>query len=156
MSNTEKSACANAAGKTRVIPSLILKGADKAIEHYKKAFGATENYRMLCPSRGVIAHAGIQIGESEIYIMEENAEAGFTCAENLSFYLSVPNVDDVMKTAIKAGLKEEQAAEDMFWGDRMGVVADPYGISWSIATHVRDVSPQEMEEAMKKMAAKAA
>lgn len=152
---SDKSACASA-GATRVVPALAIKGADKAIEHYKKAFGAVETHRMMCPVSGVIAHAGLKIGESEIYISEENPKAGCVAAQNLSFYINVPNVDDAMKMAVKAGLKEEQPAEDMFWGDRMGTVSDPYGISWSIATHVRDVSPKEMEEAMKKMASKAA
>jgi PhnB protein len=141
---------------TRVIPALILKHADKAIEHYKKAFGAQETHRMLCPQTGVIAHAGIKIGETELFISEENKERGCLASPNQSFYIYVPNADDAMKTALKAGFKEVQAATDMFWGDRMGVVSDAYGLKWSLATHVRDVSPKEMEDAMKKMAGKAA
>ena len=151
----KESACSNA-GSTRIIPALSIKGADKAIEHYKKAFGAIETHKMLCPQTGVIAHAGLKIGETEIFISEENPKMGCVAAQNLTFYLYVPDTDEAMKKAVKAGLKETQKADDMFWGDRMGVVTDPYGIKWSLATHVRDVSPKEMQDAMKKMASKAA
>ena len=153
--SNKESACMNA-GSTRIIPALAIKGADKAIEHYKKAFGAIETHKMLCPQTGVIAHAGLKIGETEIFISEENPQMGCVSAQNLTFYLYVPDTDEAMKKAVKAGLKETKKAEDMFWGDRMGVVSDAYGIKWSIATHVRDVTPKEMEAAMKKMSGKAA
>ncbi len=155
MANTENSACENA-GKTRVIPTLVLKGADKALELYKKAFGATEQYRMMCPVSGVLAHASLKIGETELFVTEERPEMDVVAAKNLSFYIYVPNVDDFMKSAVKAGLKEDEAPQDMFWGDRMGTLTDSYGISWNVGTHMRDVSEQEMAEAMKKMASKAA
>ena len=135
----------------QVIPVLIIKGADKAIEHYKKAFGAIETHRMLCPQTGVVAHAGITIGETELYISEENPKMGCLSSPNQTFYIYVPNTDKALETAKNAGLKETQPATDMFWGDRVGTVTDPYGLKWSLATHVRDVSPKEMEEAMKKM-----
>jgi PhnB protein len=140
----------------RIIPALSIKGADKAIEQYKKAFGAIETHKMLCPQTGVIAHAGLKIGETEIFISEENPKMGCVAAQNLNFYLYVPKVDDSMKQALKSGLQEVKAAEDMFWGDRMGVVSDAFGIKWTLATHVRDVTEKEMTEAMKKMASKAA
>ncbi len=155
MANTENSDCEHA-NKTRLISTLVLKGADKAIETYKKAFGAVEQYKMMCPVRHVVAHASLKIGESELFITEENVEMGMIPATNQSFYLYVPNVDDFMKNAVKAGLKQEDAPQDMFWGDRMGSLTDAYGISWSVATHVRDVPEQEMVEAMKKMGSKAA
>ena len=145
------SQCSNM-NRHRVIPALAIKGADKAIEHYKKAFGAVETHKMLCPQTGVIAHAGLKIGETELFISEENPKMGCVAGQGLSFYIYVPNTDDAMKQATKAGLKEVQAAQDMFWGDRMGTVSDAYGIKWSLATHVRDVTEKEMHDAMKKMA----
>ena len=155
MANTENSACEHA-NKTRVIPTLVLKDAVKALELYKKAFGGVEQYRMMCPVSGVLAHASLKIGETELFFTEERAEMGMVAAQNLGFYIYVPNVDDFMKKAVHAGLREEEAPQDMFWGDRMGTLTDSYGITWSIGTHMRDVSEQEMAEAMKKMAGKAA
>lgn len=136
----------------RVVPTLTIKGADKAIEHYKKAFGAVETHKLLCPQTGAIAHAGLKIGETELFVTEENPKMGCVAGQGLSFYIYVPNADDAMKQAVKAGLKEKQAVQDMFWGDRMGSLTDAYGISWTVATHVRDVTEKEMHEAMKKMA----
>jgi PhnB protein len=154
-SNKESTTCAST-GQMCVIPTLTIKGADKAIEQYKKAFGAVEEHMMRCPESGVVAHCGLKIGASMLFITEENKERGCVAATNQTFYLYVPDADEAMTKAIKAGLKETQKAEDMFWGDRMGVVTDAAGIKWSLATHVRDVSPKEMEAAMKKMAGKAA
>jgi PhnB protein len=154
-SSNKESACTSA-GMTCVIPTLTIKGADKAIEQYKKAFGAVEEHMMRCPESGVVAHCGLKIGASMLFITEENKERGCVAATNQSFYIYVSDADEAMKKAVKAGLKEAQKAEDMFWGDRMGVVTDAAGIKWSLATHVRDVSPKEMEAAMKKMAGKAA
>lgn len=154
--NANKESACSTAGITCVIPTLTIKGADKAIEHYKKAFGAIEEHRLLCPVSGNVAHCGLKIGASAIFITEENRERGCIAGTNQTFYIYVPDADESMKKAIKAGLKETQKAEDMFWGDRMGTVTDPYGIKWSLVTHVRDVSPKEMEAAMKKMSNKAA
>jgi PhnB protein len=150
--SNKESACAHAGKSVRAIPILILKNADKALEHYKKAFGAEETHRMLCPKTGVVAHAGLKIGETEFFVTEENAKMGCTASPGQSFYLYVPDADKAFDTAKKAGLKEVQPVADQFWGDRTGTLSDPYGIKWSVATHVRDVSPKEMEEAMKKMA----
>lgn len=151
----QDSNCAHA-HKHRLIPTLAIKGADKAIEQYKKAFGAVEAYRMACPKTGAIMHACLKFGETEIFMCEENPQMGAIATQNQSFYLYVPNADEAMKQATKAGCKELKPAEDMFWGDRNGTVADSFGIKWTLATHVRDVSPQELEEAVKKMAGKAA
>ena len=147
---------AKSKSSVRAIPVLILKNADKAIDHYKKAFGAEETHLMLCPKTGVVAHAGLKIGETEFFITEENAKMGCVATPGQSFYLYVPDADKAFATAKKAGLKEVQPVTDQFWGDRTGTLSDAYGLKWSVATHVRDVSPKEMEEAMKKMAQKAA
>ncbi len=153
---TETSNCENAKSGTRAIPVLVIKGASNAIEHYKKAFGAEEKYRMNYPQSDKIVHACISIGSTDFFITEENVEMKAVSTPGQGFYIYVPNVDEVMKKAVAAGLKEVEPAKDMFWGDRTGSVTDPYGLKWSIATHVRDVSPQEIEEAMKKNMGKAA
>lgn len=150
------SQCSHAGNKTRLIPQLTLKNCDKAIEHYKKAFGAVETHKMMCPVTGVVAHAGLKIGDTEIFLGEERPEMGCHAIKGQSFYIYVPDADAAMKKAVDAGLKEEKPAADQFWGDRMGTITDPYGITWNLGTHVRDVTPKEMEEAMKKMMGKAA
>jgi PhnB protein len=147
----KKAAAAKHAASVRVIPQLSLKNAKKAIEHYKKAFGAVEEHVLLCPVTGTVAHAGIKIGDTGIFLTEENPERGCMSSSGQSFYIYVPDADAAMKKAVKAGLAETQKAQDTFWGDRMGMVTDPYGITWCIATHVRNVSPKEMQVAMKKM-----
>jgi PhnB protein len=138
-----------------VTPTLIVNDAAKAIETYKKAFGASEEYRMNCPNSGKIMHACIKIGSSKVFLSDVNPQMG-CAATTSSFYTYFSDVDAIFKQAKQAGLQEKSAPQDMFWGDRTGVVSDAFGNNWTIATHVRDVSPQEMEEARKKMAAKAA
>lgn len=142
--------CSNM-NRHRAVPQLTLKNCDKAIEHYKKAFGAVETHVFLCPVTGVVAHAGLKIGETEIFLGEERPEMGCHAIKGQSFYIYVPDADKAMEQAIAAGLTEEKAAADQFWGDRMGTVSDPYGITWNLGTHVRDVTEQEMAEAVKKM-----
>lgn len=134
-----------------IIPIMMLKNADKAIELYKKAFGAVEEHKMLCPETGVVAHCGLKIGDSTVFISEARPETGCLPTENQSFYLYVPDCDKSVEQAVKSGMKQEQKPEDMFWGDRMGTVADPFGVKWSIGTHMRDVSEKDMQEGMKKM-----
>lgn len=153
---TDKADCAHA-NMHRLIPTLAIKDAKKAFELYKKAFGAVEAYPpLLCPTTHVLAHGALKIGASELFLGEARPEAGCPASAGQNFMIYVPDADAAIKTALAAGMKEEKAAEDMFWGDRMGTVTDPFGNKWSLATHVRDVSTQEMEEAMKKMGSKAA
>jgi uncharacterized glyoxalase superfamily protein PhnB len=156
ISMTDKENCAHV-NTMRIIPSLTIKGADKAIELYKKVFGAVEVYPpMMCPLTHTVAHASLKIGESEIFLGEERPEMGCNAISGQAFYVYVPDADAAIKKALAAGLKQDKPTEDMFWGDRMGTVTDSFGIKWTLATHVRDVSPDEMQEAMKKMASKAA
>ncbi len=136
--------------KMNLIPILVVKGADKALELYRKAFGATETYPPMKGPGGEIMHSSLTIGGNEIFVAEENAARGTVAGQNLGFYLRVPDVDAAMKLAVNAGMTELQKAEDMFWGDRMGTVKDAFGIKWMLATHVRDVSPEEIAQAMKK------
>ncbi len=141
-------------GYRTVTPYLIIRDAAKAIEFYKKAFGAVERFRMPTPD-GKLAHAEIQIGDSMIMIADENPEWGVQSPQALngspvSVFLYVPDVDATFKQAVAAGASEAMPVADMFWGDRYGKVVDPFGHKWDIATHVEDVSPAEMEERMKK------
>lgn len=142
---------------TRAIPMLSLIGAEKAMDTYIKAFGAVETSRTMCPVRHVLAHGSLKIGDTEIMLGEHDPQmkdkAGEACVNSAGqqMYIYVPDADASFKKALGAGLKETLAPEDTFWGDRMGTVKDAYGIRWNIATHVRDVSKEEMEAAMKKM-----
>ena len=146
-------------GYTTVTPSMTVKDAPKVIEFYKKAFGATERMRMPGPD-GKIMHAEIQIGNSIIMMNDE--VMGSRSAQTLggcpiSFYLYFDDADAAFKKAIAAGGKEIYPVTDMFWGDRMGTVEDPFGYKWTIAQHVKDVTPEDMkkgqEEFMKKQMA---
>ncbi|MBI1214832.1 MAG: VOC family protein [Alphaproteobacteria bacterium] len=137
--------------RPQLIPTLSLKDAAKAIELYKQAFGAVEEHKLLCPETGVVAHCGLRIGDGMVFIGEARPEIGCMAVENQSFYLYVPDADKAMEKAVKAGLTEIQKTEDTFWGDRMGTVSDGFGIKWSLSTHLRDVSEQELQDGMKKM-----
>ena len=145
-------------GYSTVTPSLIQRDCTKAIDYYKKALGAVERMRMPGPD-GKIMHAELQIGTSIVMMNDEMM--GMKSAESLgatpvSFYLYVDDCDAALQKAISAGGKEVMPASDMFWGDRMGQFADPFGYRWTLATHVKDMTPEEMkkgqEEWMKQMA----
>jgi PhnB protein len=143
-------------GFNSVTPTLVVNNAARAIELYGAAFGAKETYRMADPKTGKIMHACIQVGSSKVFLCDVNPDMGCANPTSSNFYLYIEDVDTTFRQAVQAGLKEASPVQDMFWGDRVGSVKDPFGNSWTLATHVRDVSPQEMEEARKKMSAKAA
>src|SRR5262245_56050535 len=134
-------------------PHLVCAGAAEAIDFYKKAFGAVEMMRM--PGKdGKIMHAAVQIRGAVVMLVDENPQWGVVSPKTLkgtpvTIHLNVDDVDAVFDRAVKAGATVKMPVADMFWGDRYGVIADPFGHSWSIATHIRDVSPQELEAAMK-------
>jgi len=137
-------------GYHSVTPYLVLRQASDAIEFYKKAFGATEVFRMPGPG-GAIAHAEIRIGDSQIMMCEENAEMGARSPQTLggspaNLFLYVEDVDTAYKRAVDAGATATMPPQDMFWGDRYGKLIDPFGHEWSIATHVEDVTPAQMAE----------
>jgi len=137
-------------------PYLIIKGAAKAIDFYKKAFGAEETMRFPGPD-GKIGHADLLIGGGHVMLADESAEMGYKSPETLggtpvSLVLYVDNADDVAKKAVAAGGKLTRPVEDQFYGDRAGEVRDPFGHTWHIMTHIEDVS---MEEMKKRAAAKA-
>ena len=139
-------------------PYLIVNGAAAAIEFYKKAFGATELLRMAGPD-GKIGHAEIKIGNSPIMLADEFPEMGAKSAKTLGgspmfLMLYVENVDVLAAQAVAAGAKAIRPLQNQFYGDRSGTFEDPFGLWWTISTHVEDVPPEEMkrrsEEAMNK------
>jgi len=137
-------------GYHSVTPYLIVKGAAGAIEFYKKAFEATELFRMAQPD-DKIGHAEIRIGDSTIMLADEFPEMGHKSPTTLggsavSLLIYVENVDAVFAQALAAGATEERAVEDKFYGDRGGSLVDPFGHIWHLATHTEDVSPEEMQK----------
>ena len=145
-------------GYTTITPSITFSDAPKAIEFYKKAFGATERMRMPGPD-GKIMHAEIQIGTSRVMLQDEvmgHRSAKSMGGSPVDFYVYIDDCDAAIKKAIAAGAKEMYPIQDMFWGDRMGSVEDPFGHRWTLATHIKDVSEEEMrrgqDEFMKQMA----
>jgi PhnB protein len=141
-------------GMHTVTPHLVCAGAADAIEFYKKAFNATEVGRMAGP-QGKLMHAMLRIGDSAVMLVDEFPEWGSVGPKSLkgspvTIHLYVENVDAFVKQAVAAGAKVTMPVDDMFWGDRYGKVEDPFGHHWSVATHMRDVSPDEMRQAMQK------
>jgi PhnB protein len=143
-------------GYHSITPYLVIQGAAQAIDYYKKVFGATEVVRMDAPG-GKIAHAELQIGDSRFMLADENPNMGqgYSSATTIgaspvSLYLYMPDVDRVLERAVAAGAKILKPVQDQFYGDRSGFIKDPFGHLWGIATHVEDVSPEEMKERMKK------
>lgn len=139
-----------------VTPHLICAGAAAAIEFYKKAFNAVEAGRLPGPN-GRIMHAMIRIGGAAVMLVDEMPEWGALGPKSLkgspvTIHLYVEDVDAVVKQAVAAGAKITMPVADMFWGDRYGKLEDPFGHHWSVATHIRDVSLEEMQQAMKQMA----
>ncbi|MEO8210840.1 MAG: VOC family protein [bacterium] len=143
-------------GYPQVIPYLIIDGADKAIEYYKKVFGAKVNGRMAMGNNKV-GNAEIQIGDSRIMLVDVFPESEHKDPKSIgdspiALCIYVDDVDDVFKKAIDAGGKVDIKGEvdDMFWGDRSGTVIDPFGHRWMIMTHIEDVSYAEMQERFNK------
>jgi PhnB protein len=140
-------------GMHSVTPHLVCDGAGAAMDFYKKAFGATETGRLPGPE-GRLMHGQIVIGDSPVMLVDENRQFGMLGPKTLkgspvTIHLYVDDVDAFFAHAVAAGAKATMPPADMFWGDRYGVVEDPFGHHWSIATHKRDVSPAEMQQAMK-------
>jgi len=140
-----------------VIPYLMIDGANEAIDFYTKAFDAEEMYRMPMPD-GSVGHAEIKVGGATIYLADAPTDMPGAAGSpkrhggtTVLIHRYVADVDAVVKKAEAAGAKVIRPPEDQFYGDRAAVVEDPYGHQWSLHTHIRDVSPEEMEEAMKQM-----
>ena len=147
-------------GYHSITPHLVIREAREAIEFYKKVFGAKVNFIQDRPD-GKIMHAAIKIGDSILMIAEEcpshegheencvrsPADVGGTTA---NLYLYVNDAESVFNTAVKNGATVSMAVTDMFWGDRVGMFKDPFGHFWTVATHIKDVSPEEMKEGAEK------
>jgi PhnB protein len=147
-------------GYHSVTPYLYIKGAASAIDYYKNVFGAKEHVRMPGPN-GRIMHAELQIGDSMIMLADENLQIDAKSPATLggvasSLLLYVENVDAVTQKAVTAGAKLVRPVQDQFYGDRSGTISDPFGHVWTIATHVEDVSPEEMKKRMAKASSQAA
>ena len=142
-------------GHSAVTPTLIVQGANAAIEWYKKVFGAKETVRMDNPDK-TIGHAELKIGDSLIFLADENPRFNTkspkkTNGNSIILYVYVPDVDETVKKADANKATVVQEPQDMFYGDRCSHVQDPFGFDWTIATHVRDVSQEEMKKGMEKM-----
>jgi PhnB protein len=140
-------------GYHTVTPYLAVDDAAQAIDYYTKAFGAKEVVRMDAPD-GKIAHAELQLGDSRIMVSDPFPQASTRPPSQLggtsvSVFLYVEDVDAFVKRAVDAGATVTMEVADQFWGDRFGSVQDPFGHSWSVATHVEDVAPEEMAERAK-------
>jgi PhnB protein len=142
-------------GMHSVTPHLICAGAAKAIDFYKQAFGAQETARLPGPD-GRLMHAAVRIGDSTVMLADEMPEWGSLGPNALkgspvTIHLYVEDADKFVERAAKAGAKVTMPVSEQFWGDRYGKIEDPFGHHWSVATHVRDVGPDEMKMAMKEM-----
>lgn len=136
-------------GYGQITPYLIVKGAGKAIDYYKKAFGAELVLRMDQPD-GRVGHAEMRIGNAYIMLADEFPERNIRSPQSLggagvSLLLYVPDVDRVFRQAVEAGANVDRKVEDQFYGDRSGNLVDPFGHKWTIATHMEDVSSEEMK-----------
>jgi PhnB protein len=139
------------AGYHTLTPGFCVRDAAGAIDFYKRAFGAKERMRLLKPDGTTLAHAELKVGDSLFMLGEEDAAMGAQSAQTLggspvNFYIYVANVDAAVERALAAGAKPLMPISDMFWGDRIGGVTDPYGQKWTLATHTEDVAPREMQK----------
>jgi PhnB protein len=138
----------------RITPCLTVQGAGKALEFYAAAFGATERMRFPGPG-GTILHAEIQIGDSLVIVEEENPQRGSTAPPPgglagfpAYLFIYVDDVDAVIARAAELGATVQRPAQDQFYGDRDGYIIDPFGHGWTVASHVEDVTPEEMARRM--------
>jgi PhnB protein len=143
-----------------VTPYLYIKGATKAIEFYKQVFGAVERVRMPGPN-GTVGHAELTIGDSMVMLSDEHPERGARSPQSvggspITLHVYATDVDAVVKKAVAAGAALEGEIKNQFYGDRSGMIVDPFGHKWYVATHVEDVTPEEMKKRMAAMASQAA
>ena len=141
-------------GYHALTPYLIVDGAAAAIDFYVRAFGAVEVMRIPGPN-GRLGHAEVRIGDSHLMLADENPEMGFRGPKSgggsaVSLVLYVPDCDAVIERAVAAGATLTRPPADQFYGDRSGGFTDPFGHSWYVSTHVRDVSEEEMRAASEK------
>jgi PhnB protein len=140
-------------GYHTLTPSLVVRDGARAIDFYKRAFGATERFRMPTPD-GRIAHAELKIGDSMLMLTDEFPGANSRAPESVggttvNLFVYTEDVDSLFNRAVEAGAKAEMPVTNMFWGDRFGKLMDPFGHSWMVATHVEDVSKRAQAEMAK-------
>jgi PhnB protein len=142
-------------GYRTITPYLTVHDAAQAIDFYKEAFGAEERHRMTMPDGKSVAHAELKIGDSIFMLSDEmpgqSCEPSAVSESCVGFYLYVNDVDDVFERAVAAGAKVKEPVKDEFWGDRVGQIIDPAGHLWSLATHIEDVSPEELRRRHQEM-----
>jgi PhnB protein len=143
-------------GYHSLTPHMTVRDAARAIEFYKQAFGATERGGVMQGPGGKVMHAELVIGDSILMLADEFPEHGSLSPQSsggagTTLHIYTEDVDGAFDRAVKAGATVEMAPTDMFWGDRYGKLADPFGHKWSIATHTADLSAEEMERSMKAM-----
>ena len=146
-------------GYHSVTPFLTVRNAARAIEFYKQAFGAVERGVMKGPD-GKVMHAELKIGDSMIMLSDEFPEFGTLSPESIGgspmgLHIYLDGVDVAFNRAVKAGAQVEMPVMDQFWGDRYGKLKDPFGHKWSIGTHIKDLSADEMKRGMDEAMAKA-
>jgi len=134
-------------GVSTVTPHLFIKDSSRAIDFYKKAFGAEELNRIPAPDGKGVIHAVVRIGNAPVFIADPFGPQPLETKSSL--FVFVENVDELFARAVRAGCQVAMPLDNMFWGDRYGIVTDPYGNQWQLATHVEDVSPEEMARRMK-------
>lgn len=138
-------------GYHSITPYLIVDDAKSAIDFYTRAFGAKEKFRLPMGER--IGHAEIEIGDSVIMLADEFPDMGNMGPKSrggttVTMLLYVEDVDSAFRQAVESGATQKRPVEDQFWGDRMGTLTDPFGHVWSLATHVEEVPPEELERRM--------
>ena len=140
------------AGTPTVIPNLTIRRCAAAIDFYKRALGATELMRAPTPDGAGVWHAELKIGESILYMNDEMPGMGPPAPSTehpapVNIWIWATDCDAAYRRAVEAGATSRMAPADMFWGDRTAMVADPFGYAWTFATHVKDMTPEEMQRA---------
>jgi len=139
-------------GYSTLTPVIITKDARATMKGYQHALGVEVRETMDCPQSGNLMHACLTIGNSTIFLGQEAPIQGFALTERQELYLYVENAENALKKAVEAGWEALSKPEDMFWGDRIAAVKDIDGNTWKLVQAIRDVSQEEMEQAMKTMA----
>ena len=143
-------------GQENLIPHLVCAGGCKAIEFYKKAFAAEELHTMPAPDGNKVMHAAMRFGKSTVFLADDFPEYCGGKEQSplalkgtpVTFHQYVEDTDAAIKRAVDAGATVMMPASDMFWGDRYGIVTDPFGHNWAFATHIKDLTPEEMNAGM--------
>jgi len=138
-------------GYHSVTPYLMVKCCKEALAFYTKAFNAVEKFKL--EEKGMVVHCEFLIGNSTVMMSDEMPDAKGGPTDRFGFCIYTEDCDKMFKQALDAGAKLDKELKDQFYGDRSGSLIDPFGIKWTVATHIEDVSPEKMKESMAKFAA---